>query len=383
MESLILTNATLFTGDEVLETKALWLENGLIKALIDPQELPAGIPVRDLAGARLIPGLVDFQLYGGSTGFFTRDLSVDSLANMYQTHLLDGTTTIVPTLFSTSLERILRAIEAVQTYWNQGLPGVAGLHVEGPYLNPSKRGAHSPAMVRPPSDRELDVLAEKGKDVIKVMTIAPECFDDALLARLQKTGWAISAGHTDATYEQLNRYFDQGFHLATHLYNAMRPFEGREPGVVGTLFDRPDVHASIIVDGFHCDYASVRIAKKLLGERLFLISDATFAHYTGGRLELEGFTLNYDGQRFVNDEGRLAGSAITLLEAVKKCVEQVGIEPAEAIRMATAYPARQLQLDHRLGYLRPGYEANLVALSADWRVQEVWVAGQSQAPDLR
>ncbi|HEV7348924.1 N-acetylglucosamine-6-phosphate deacetylase [Telluribacter sp.] len=374
-----LLNALVFTGDDVLEKAAVWIKDGLIKAVTSADALPDSLPTHDLAGAWLLPGLVDFQLYGGSTGFLTRDLSVEALTNMHQTHLQDGTTTLVPTLFSTSRARILKAIEVVEEYWTRGLPGVAGLHVEGPFINPAKRGAHSEDMVRPPTAEELEELIRKGEKAVKVMTIAPECFDDSLLKLLKSSGWAIAAGHTNATFRELNHFFDKGFGLATHLYNAMRPLESREPGAIGTLFDRTDVHASIIVDGYHCDYAAVRIAKKLLGERLFLISDATFAHYTGTRFEFEGFNINYDGQRFLNDEGRLAGSAITLLDAVRNCINQVGIDPAEAFRMATAYPARQLNMADQLGYIRPGYRADLLALDQAIRVQEVWVGGVRQA----
>ena len=372
MGQLILTNATIFTGEAVLTNHALWLEAGKIRAVLPAGELPENIPTHDTHGAWLVPGFIDFQLYGGSTGFLTQDGNVESLINTYETHRLDGTTPIVPTVYSTTKARILTAVQAIRDYWADERQGVAGLHVEGPFINPVKRGAHSAAMVRPPSHEELSELIEKGQGVIKVMTIAPECFDDALLDLLKTTGWAISAGHTNASAAQLNAYFDKGFALATHLYNAMRPLESRELGVVGTIFDRTDVHASIIVDGYHCDYGALRIAKRLLGERLFLISDATFAKYQGTRFEFEGFTINYDGERFLNDDGLLAGSCITLLDAVRNCIQKAGIAPDEAFRMASAYPARQLGMEKQLGYLKAGYAANVVALTPDLHVQEVW-----------
>lgn len=374
MESIVLTNTTIFTGDDVLIGHALWLDSGKIKALPALADLPENIPTQDLKGAWLVPGFVDFQLYGGSSGFLTRDGSVESLVNTYETHLQDGTTTLVPTVYSTTKERILAAVEAIQSYWSLGKPGVAGLHVEGPFINPIKRGAHSNTMVRPPSREELAEIYEKGKDVIKVMTIAPECFTDDLLDFLQRTGWAISAGHTNATADQLNTYFDKGFNLATHLYNAMRPLESRELGVVGTIFDRTDVHASIIADGYHCEYGAIRIAKRLLGDRLFLISDATFAKYQGTRFEFEGFVTNYDGERFTNDQGLLAGSCITLLDAVRNCILKAGIEADEVFRMASTYPARHLRMDDQLGYLKPGYLANVVALTPELEIQQVWTA---------
>jgi N-acetylglucosamine-6-phosphate deacetylase len=374
MESLILINATIFTGEAVLNDHGLWMEAGKIRAVLPTSELPESVPTQDMKGAWLVPGFVDFQLYGGSSGFLTRDGSVESLINMYHTHVQDGTTTIVPTVYSTTKERILAAIAAIRQYWALDLPGVAGLHVEGPFISQTKRGAHSDKMVRPPSREELTELIEKGKEVIKVMTIAPECFDDSLLQLLQTTGWAIAAGHSNATSAQMNRYFDKGFHLATHLYNAMRPLESRELGVVGTIFDRDDVHVSLIADGYHCDFGAIRIAKKLLGERLFLISDATFAKYEGTRFEFEGFVTNYDGERFTNDEGLLAGSCITLLDAVQNCIQKVGFAPDETFRMASTYPARQLGMDDQIGYLKPGYLANIVALTPELAVQEVFTA---------
>lgn len=374
MESVILTNATIFTGEDVLHDHALWLEAGKIKAVLSVKEVPASVPTQDMNGAWLVPGFVDFQLYGGSSGFLTRDGSVESLTNMYQTHVQDGTTTLVPTVYSTTKERILSAVAAIRQYWALNLPGVAGLHVEGPFISQSKRGAHSDKMVRPPSREELTELIEKGRDVIKVMTIAPECFNDSLLELLQTTDWAIAAGHTNAPSAQMNAFFDKGFHLATHLYNAMRPMESRELGVVGTIFDRDDVHVSLIADGYHCDFGAIRIAKKLLGERLFLISDATFAKYEGTRFEFESFVTNYDGQRFTNDEGLLAGSCITLLDAVRNCIRKAGIAPDEAFRMASTYPARQLGMDDRIGYLKPGYVADMVALTPELVLQQVFTA---------
>ena len=376
MEPLILTNATLFTGETVLTNHALWLEAGQIRAVLPVAELPSGVKTRDMNGAWLVPGFVDFQLYGGSSGFLTRDGSVESLVNIRETHLQDGTTTIVPTVYSTTKARILAAVEAIRKYQAAGGKGIAGLHVEGPFLSQAKRGAHSEAMVRPPSRAELAELIEKGEGIIKVMTVAPECFDDELLDLLKTTPWAIAAGHTNATSAQMNAFFDKGFHLVTHLYNAMRPMESRELGVVGTIFDRPDVHASLIADGLHCDFGAIRIAKRLLGERLFLISDATFAKYEGTRFEFEGFVTDYDGQRFTNDAGQLAGSCITLLDAVRNCIQKVGIAPEEVFRMASAYPARQLGMANQIGYLKAGYAADVVALSPELELLEVWSGGE-------
>ncbi|TAH07131.1 MAG: N-acetylglucosamine-6-phosphate deacetylase [Runella slithyformis] len=374
---LALTNVRVFTGDTVLTNHAVLLKNERIEAVLPKNQLPANYQSIDLQGQDITAGFLDIQLYGGDTDFFVQDLSAASLQNMVNTHLQDGTTSLMPTLYSTTQTRILKAIEIVKKWIAAGKTGVLGLHIEGPYLNFAKRGAHSAAVVRPPVEAELTEIIAQSEGLLTLMTIAPEIWPVELLQLLQKSHLLLSMGHTNATYQQAKGYFEGGIKMATHLYNAMRPFESREPGVVGAIFDAPDdVHASIIADGFHCDFAAIRLAKKILGARLFLISDATFAKYQQTRFEFEGFSANYDGQRFLNDDGNLAGSAITLLQAVQNCVFEVGIPKDEAFRMAAQYPAQRLGLGHRLGQIKAGYQADLVVLGQDLTIKKVFVKGQ-------
>jgi N-acetylglucosamine-6-phosphate deacetylase len=357
-----LTNAQIYTGQAILTNHAVLVEAGMIEAVLPNNQLPADIQRIDLEGNDLTAAFLDFQVYGGDTSFFVRDLSFDSLQNIVETHRQDGTTNLVPTLYSTTFERIITAIDVTKNWIASGKKGVLGLHIEGPYLNPEKRGAHNADIVRTPTRYELEAIVERSAGLRTVMTIAPEIWPDDLLELALDSHLILSVGHTNATYAQATNYFKKGIGLATHLYNAMRPFEGREPGVVGAILDSPSVCASIIADGFHCDYAAVRIAKNALGERLFLISDATFAHYKGQRFEFEGFSANYTNRQFLNDEGKLAGSAITLLDAVQNCVSQVCIAKDEAFRMASLYPARALKIDNQLGRIAAGYKADLVVL---------------------
>ena len=372
-----LTNCRIFTGETVLENHAVLIDQAIIQAVIPEIKLSADCQHLDLGGHDLTAGFVDIQLYGGDTGFFVKDLSPESLQNIVETHLQDGTTAIMPTLYSTTHERILKAIEITKQWIASQKTGVLGLHIEGPYLNFDKRGAHSAAVVRPPARAELEEIIEKSVGLLTLMTIAPEIWPADLLTELKNSHLLVSVGHTNATYQQAKGYFEGGISLTTHLYNAMRLFESREMGVVGAIFDSETVHASIIVDGFHCDFAAVRIAKKLLGNRLFLISDATFAHYKQQRFEFEGFNANYENNRFVNDEGKLAGSAITMLQAVKNCVQQVGISKEETFRMAATYPAERLNLGQQLGKIKAGYQADFVVLNQDLEVQQVIVKGET------
>lgn len=363
-----LTHCTIYTGDSILTHHAVLIEDQFIKDVIPQDQLPADIPKTDLQGHDLTAGFVDLQLYGGKTGFLVRDLSEESLRDMVETHRQDGTVAIVPTLYSTSLERILKAIKVTKAYIASGKPGVLGLHIEGPFINFAKRGAHSAKEVRIPTKKEISEIIAQSEGLLTVMTIAPEIWPEELLQLIQNSSIILSLGHTNATYQQAKSYFTNGIRLATHLYNAMRPFESREPGVVTAIWDSPEVSASIIVDGYHCDFATVRIAKQLMGERLFLISDATLAKIEPMRFIFEDFTANYDGQRLLNDDGKLAGSAITLLEAVRNCIQQVGISKEEVFRMASTYPAQHLGVGDRYGKIKTGYLADLVVLDEGQKV---------------
>lgn len=377
LPNLLFTNATVFTGTEVITNASVAVANGRIKTVYD--EVLTNNEAIDLQGQWLVPGFVDLQLYGGSDHYLNEEPTAETVRHIYDTHRQNGTTSVMPTLYSTSQSTILQAIEAVKAVQATHPLGVLGLHVEGPYLNPIKRGAHSVNYVRKPDEAELQELLEKGRDVIRMMTIAPECFTAPQLEWLMQTDWLLSVGHTNATYEQATAAFDMGIPLATHLYNAMRGFESREPGVVGAIFDHPTAKASLIADGFHCDPVAIRIAHRLLNrgdgpDRLFLISDATFAHPPRPSLAFEDFIIEYHDGRYTNQEGKLAGSSITLLDAVKVCVHQAGLTPEAAFRMASTLPAEIAGHGHQLGKIQPGYVANLVVLDQALTLQRVITA---------
>jgi len=382
--------ATVFTGDGWLPNASVSIDNGRILTVTTgtAEGTDETDTVVDLNGDYLVPGLIDLQLYGGSTRFLNEQPVPDTVWHIYDTHARNGTTTLLPTIHSTSLDVMQQAMSAVQTVRAENPFGVPGIHIEGPYFNPIKRGAHSAAYVRTPAAGELETLFGTNADVIRILTLAPEILtaDQLVTIRnLKHPSTLLSLGHSNATYQQATDALNTGMiPLATHLYNAMRGFESREPGVVGAVFDHATVRASIIADGYHCDPAAIRIAHKILGDRLFLISDALFASSPGqpgprAEFSLGEFVVHYESDpngpgRYVNNEGKLAGSALTLIDCVRVCVEKVGLSLTQALRMATVIPAEVINMDDQLGAIKPGYVANLVWLDKALIVKEVWTA---------
>ncbi len=383
------TNATVFTGNDWMTGASVSIANGRIQAITSAttEGNDETDTVVDLRGDYLVPGLIDLQLYGGSQLFLNEQPTPHTVRHIYDTHARNGTTTLLPTIHSTSLDVMQLAMAAVQIVRAENPFGVPGLHIEGPYFNPVKRGAHSAAYVRTPAEDELETLFGTNADVIRILTLAPEILTPAQLETIKSLKHAntlLSLGHSNATYQQAMDALNNDILLATHLYNAMRGFESREPGVVGAVFDHPTVRASIIADGYHCDPATIRIAHNLLGDRLFLISDALFASSPGQAGPRPDFTLgefvvHYEPDqngpgRYVNHEGKLAGSALTLIDCVRVCVERVGLSLTDALRMASAIPAEVIGMGNELGKIQPGYVANVVRLNKALLVQGVWQA---------
>ncbi len=377
---MLLTNATVFTGSELLPNTTVLAKNGLITSVLPEAIIESD--ALDLQGDYLIPGLVDLQLYGGSWQFLNETPTPETVRHIHDTHRQNGTTSVMPTLYSTAHGVILRAIEAVRAVMQERPGGILGLHVEGPYINPVRRGAHSLNYIRQPDKQELTELIGRGAGVIKLLTIAPDVFSQELLDWLKRAApdVRLSLGHSDATYAEATAAFANGVGLVTHLYNAQRGFESREPGVVGAVFDHPTVRASLIADGFHCVPMAIRLAYTLLGpERLFLISDASFAYPPRPVFDFDDFQIRYDAGRYLNQEGKLAGSSVTLLEAVRVCVEQAGLPLTDALRMATQTPADVIGRAD-LGRIAPGCVANLVWLDKSLVVQGVWQNGVRVTP---
>jgi N-acetylglucosamine-6-phosphate deacetylase len=359
-------NANVHTGDEIIDTGVIIIENG--KILSVQKEIPNDIEQIDLKGKHIAAGFIDIQINGGEKHYFSQFPTEETIQDIYDSSLKYGTTHTLPCLVSSSNETIHQGIEAIRNYKAKYNNGVMGMHLEGPFLNPLKRGAHSINQVRKPTNSELEEIIRYGKDVIKVITIAPESFTDEQLDMLLESGIVISAGHSTMTYDQAQYYFSKGIKLVTHLFNAMTQFGHREPGLVGATFENESVYAPIILDGAHCDYAAARLAYKLKKDKFFLISDAAFLGRKVASFKWENFDAHLDNGFYRNDEGNLAGASISMQEAVQNAYNHLNVSADEAIKMATCRVASAINMENQLGKIKPGFPASFVTFNDDLSV---------------
>ncbi|KYN82926.1 N-acetylglucosamine-6-phosphate deacetylase [Vibrio cidicii] len=371
-----LTNCKIYTGSDVLSEHALIIDNGLIKAVLPTSDLPQEIEQKDLAGANVSPGFIDLQLNGCGGVMLNDEITADTMQIMHKANLKSGCTSFLPTLITSSDADMRAAITAARDYHAQYQNQSLGLHLEGPYLNVMKKGIHSVDYIRNSDNEMIDFICANA-DVVAKVTLAPELNAPEHIEKLTQAGIVVSIGHTNATYTEARKGFEAGITFATHLFNAMTPMVGREPGVVGAIYDTPEVYAGIIADGFHVDYANIRIAHKIKGEKLVLVTDATAP--AGADMDyfiFVGKKVYYRDGKCVDENGTLGGSALTMIEAVQNTVEHVGIALDEALRMATLYPAKAIGVDDRLGRIKKGMIANLAIFDRDFKVKATVVNGQ-------
>jgi N-acetylglucosamine-6-phosphate deacetylase len=309
----------------------------------------------------IIPALIDLQLYGADGRLLSEFPEKETIEKIYQFCIEGGAAFFQPTIASQSMDIIHASIDAVKDYKAAGGKGCIGLHLEGPWIHPNKKGAHDVSVIHVPDMEEVRSILAYGKDAISMITLAPEICTTEIIKTIQDAGIVVSAGHTNATYENAMQFFNDGIPVATHLFNAMSAFQHRAPGVVGALFDHPTAMSSIIADGYHVDYAAIRVAKKIMGDRLFCITDAVTATNTG----LYQHTLVGDKYE---SAGTLSGSALTQLKSIQNLVEHVGIPLGEAIRMCSLYPAKLMQNKNVSGTIEINQKANLLCLNSDFRI---------------
>lgn len=373
-----LTQGRIYTGHETLDDHAVVIADGLIERVCPLAELPEGVETRPLPGAIIAPGFIDVQLNGCGGVQFNDDInaiSVETLNIMQQANQKSGCTSFLPTLITSSDELMIRAVEVMRAYLAQHSHQALGLHLEGPWLNAAKKGTHNPDLIRKPDAKLVNFLCENA-DVITKVTLAPEIAGAAVIRQLRAAGIIVSAGHSHATYDQARSGISAGISFATHLYNAMPTITGREPGLIGALFDSPDVYCGIIADGLHVHYANVRNAKRIKGDKLVLVTDATAP--AGAAIDqfiFAGKTIYYRNGLCVDEKGTLSGSALTMIEAVENCVEHAGIALEETLRMATLYPARAMGVEQQLGAIEAGKVANLTVFSRDYKIIQTIVNG--------
>jgi N-acetylglucosamine-6-phosphate deacetylase len=345
----------IFTGDQWLHEHAAIVDDGIITDVLPVTALDPQMEAVHFSDHILAPAFIDLQIYGAYEKLFSVYADTDSLQLLNKYCSSGGAAFCMPAVATNQPEVFFKCIDAIRLYWQQGGEGILGLHAEGPWINKLKRGAHRESLIHSPSVKEVEALLEYGKDVIKIITLAPEVCSKEVIDLIHASGIKIFAGHSNATYEEAMQNFDNGITAVTHLYNAMSPLQHRSPGLVGAALDHPQIKASIIADGYHVDYAAIRIAKKIMQQRLFAITDAVTTTTEGH------YQHQPEGDKYTAGN-ILSGSALTMYKALQNLVNHVGIETGESLRMCSLYPAQVMQMDDRLGRIAKGYKAKMVVL---------------------
>jgi len=377
----VLRNARILTADGFRDDLAVVIEAGKISALVSDAapQLGSAAEQVDLGGGWLLPGFIDAQVNGGGGVLFNNTPDVDSLRTLAAAHRRFGTTALLPTLISDDVQVMRTAIDATRTAIEQGVPGVIGIHLEGPYIAPGRKGTHDASKFRVPDADEIAMAASLDNGVT-LLTLAPERVPLDSIRALVERGVIVAAGHTAATYEEARAGLDAGIRGFTHLYNAMSPLTGREPGAVGAALEDRDSWIGIIADGVHVHPGSLRVAlaAKPAG-KVMLVTDAMSpVGADSPSFELYGEVITVVDGVVRNAAGALAGSALDMATAVRNAVNLLGLPLDEAARMASRYPAQFLNVDDRLGEIAEGYQADLVLLDDALQVRATWIAGQRE-----
>lgn len=373
-----LTNAVIYTAKEILYGYAVLVDNDIVVAVIPQEQLDENIHCIDLKGNNLTAGFIDLQLNGCGGVMFNEQTSVETLEIMQATNLKSGTTSFLPTFITAPDEEMKSAVTIMRNYLAKYQNQALGLHLEGPYLSVEKKGVHRAEYIRTISPEMKAFLCENA-DVITKLTLAAENPTADFIAEFVQKGIVVSLGHSNASYAQAKAAIDQGIRFATHLHNAMSPISsGRELGVVGAVLDS-DIYSGIIIDGLHVDFANIKIDKKIKGDKLCIVTDATAA--AGADIESFYFVGKKvyvrDGKCY-DENGTIGGSSVTMIKSIENAVKHVGIPLDEALRMANYYPAKAIQMDHKLGSIAVGKVANLTVFNNEFNVLGTIVNGQWQ-----
>lgn len=363
MHSTFFQPSQIFDGTQFCSSTVIEVAENKVKALIPLNEIPVNTEIIAYPDHTLAPAYKDIQIYGGNGQMFSLFPSVESLKATYDYCLSGGATAFMATVPTSSTAIMEQAMDAVYQYWQLGLPGLLGLHLEGPYLNAQKKGAHVEKFLQTPTPDGVKKLIERGNGTVKMITVAPECCPDEIIRYLLKENIVVSAGHSNATYEEARHGFDLGIATCTHFFNAMSPFQHREPGLVGAIFDS-NVHSSIIPDGVHVNEAAVRIAAQMMGDRLFFITDAITEAHDGS------YHYIRKPDRYVTEKGILAGSCLTMGTAVQKAI-RMGLSPESALKKASLIPASVIGKADRWGKIAAGYAVDWVLLDKDFGVEKI------------
>lgn len=360
----VISASKIFTGKEWLYEHAIITENNIVKDIVTISNLGSGVVMESYKNLMLVPAFIDLQLYGAYERLLAVYPGSEALQKIQQYGVNGGAAYSCPTVATNSIEVFQQCIDAIREYWKEGGTGILGLHIEGPWINAEKRGAHAIEFIHSPSIDEVKKLLDYGKDVIRIITLAPEVCSQEVINMILSYNIIISAGHSNATYQEAMHSFKNGITCVTHLYNAMSPLQHRAPGLVGATLDHGEVMTSIIPDGYHVDYAAIRIAKEIMKQRLFAITD-TVAETNQGL-----YLHHLEGDKYVS-KGILSGSALNMVKALQNLVYHVRVDLEEALRMCSYYPAKAVKLEKKFGLIEKGFNACFTILDENLEVQKV------------
>ena len=371
----VYAGADVFDGTVLHWGASVVVEDGMVLRVLPASEVTVG-DVVPLPGGILAPGFIDLQVNGGGGWQVDGTASVAKLAALCEVHARLGATGILPTLITDTPQATAAVIAAGIAAARAGVPGFLGLHLEGPHLDPRRKGAHDPALIRPMDETDLHRLLEAAAALPALMlTVAPEAVTPAQIGRLSAAGVVVSLGHSDCDAGVARRAEAAGARCATHLFNAMSQLGNREPGLVGAVLSG-SLAAGLIADALHVAPTTMRVALAARGEGIFLVSDCMGVAGTDAReLRLGGRRILRAGGRLTLEDGTLAGADLTLDRAIGVLVREVGIAPERALAMATSVPAGVIGLQGGPGHLRPGQAADMVHLDAGFVLRSVWRGG--------
>ncbi len=369
MTRTALTGARIFDGAHMHSDCALVMEGARVEAVVPEDEIPTDAELIHLNGGILSPGFVDLQVNGGGGVMFNDDQSVAALQIMATAHARLGGTSILPTLITDTPARVEAAIDAVADAIEDGIPGIIGLHLEGPHLSIPRKGAHDPALIRKMEDSDLDLLCDAANrlPLLKV-TLAAETVTPDQIATLARSGVLVSLGHSDADYATCRAASAAGARCVTHLFNAMSQLGNREPGLVGAALADGSLSAGLIADGIHVHPATIRaaLAAKNGPGAIFLVSDAmALAGSKQDNFTINGRTVRRSDGRLTLEDGTLAGADLDLLQATRNLIGWGHVSEKTALAMATGHPAAVAGVADEIGTLKPGARADVLHIEPD------------------
>lgn len=372
--------ATVFDGEAGHNRSAVVVDGGTISSVSKIDDIPPGCKTIELPGGMLAPAFVDLQVNGGGGVLFNDHPDLSAINAICKAHAQFGTAALLPTLITDTPETMARAIEAGVEARKRRLPGFLGLHLEGPFLSVDKSGAHDPTLIRKMDSDDLDLLVRAAGELDHLMiTVAPEAVTLEQISAMDEAGIVVSLGHSPATFRQVSDAVSAGARCVTHLFNAMSQLGHREPGMIGGALRHGEVSAGLVADGHHVNPVaiSIALAAKNGPGRIFLVTDAmSTVGADQTEFTLNGRTIRREGGRLTLEDGTLAGADLDMNSAIRFMVDTIGLEPYEAIRMASAYPSRCIGAGNMLGMLKPGYRANIVHFDDDLDVCGCWIEGR-------